>query len=619
MCGICGFTGEGDRSVLERMTATLRHRGPDGAGYHADAEVSLGMRRLAIVDLETGGQPAYNEDRTVCVVFNGEIFNHVELRRELEQKGHHFRSDHSDTEVLVHLYEEYGPGYLHRLNGMFAIALWDGARRELHLARDRAGVKPLYFRHHGGRLQFASEPKAILAHPGAAPQPNLEALCHYFVLKNVPAPMSAFEGIEQLRAGERAVLRDGVLRRERWWRLDFSRTAQVDEAGATEEIRRLLEDSVRLRMRCDVPFGAYLSGGLDSSSVVALMSRMSGTPIRTFSLTYERDYMLKSSDREFARQVSQMYSTEHREYVMTQKDLVDNIETVLASFDEPFSGVTSTYFLTRLIAQHVKVALSGDGADELFGSYLAHRMAQPLANYGRLAAAGGAIDPGNRHLLAPFEDDPGRIARAWASGDEATRRMGLHLMDDAGRPQLLSPDMRARCGAVSTHALVAGLYADAGTDDPLNRALHVDFESLLPDQVLAFVDRLSMAHSVEVRTPFLDYRLMEFAASLPGDWKIRGGRTKHILKEAVRDLLPAEIIDRPKEGFVLPINDWLLDGLAPFVRDALSPARLAKHGLLDADAVGRLLDEHYAGTRQSGGVLWNLAMFQTWWERHFAA
>ncbi|TAK42793.1 MAG: asparagine synthase (glutamine-hydrolyzing) [Betaproteobacteria bacterium] len=589
MCGICGFTGASDRSALERMTESLRHRGPDGSGFHVDASVSLGMRRLAIVDLETGGQPAYNEDRSICVVFNGEIYNHAELRRLLEARGHRFRSDHSDTEVLVHLYEEYGADYLHQLNGMFAIVLWDSGKRELHLARDRAGVKPLYLRQHAGRLWFASEPKGILAHPDVVKAPNFAALTHYFSLKNIPAPWSAFDGIEQLRAGERAVFREGELKRTRWWRISFAGTAPVEEAGAAAEIRRLLEDSVRLRMQCDVPFGAYLSGGLDSSSVVALMSRQSAAPIKTFSLTYERDYMLKDSDREYARRVSTQYGTEHREHVMTQRELVDGVESVLGSFDEPFSGVTSTYFLTRLISKHVKVALSGDGADELFASYLAHRMAARPA--GQLPLA---------------------------EGDELARRMRLYLMDDQEKESFFSEKMRALSGTVSTASLVSKLFDSADTADPLNRALFVDFESLLPDQVLAFVDRLSMARSVEVRTPFLDYRLMEFAASLPGSLKIKGARTKHILKEAVKDLLPEEIIDRPKEGFVLPINDWLLDELQPFVRECLSPRRLSVHGLLQPEAVRRTLDEHYGGARQNGGRIWNLAMFQVWWERHFA-
>lgn len=600
------------------MTDTLRHRGPDGAGYHLDDGVSLGIRRLAIVDLQTGGQPAYNEDRSVGVVFNGEIFNHVELRRMLEAKGHRFRSDHSDTEVLVHLYEEFGPDYLNRLNGMFAIALWDSRSRELHLARDRAGVKPLYIRQQGGRLWFASEPKAVLAHPDVTKAPDYRALAHYFSLKNIPAPWSAFEGIEQLRPGERAVFRNGELTRTRWWQVSFASLAPVDETSAAAEIRRLLEDSVRLRMQCDVPFGAYLSGGLDSSSVVALMSKQSAVPVKTFALTYERDYMLKDSDRQYARQVSNLYGTEHREHVMTQRELVDNVESVLGSFDEPFSGVTSTYFLTRLISKHVKVALSGDGADELFGSYLAHRMAVPLANYGHLVERGEALNAANSHLLAPFDSDVGRIQRAWECGDEAARRMSLYLLNDQEKESLLSVKMRELSGGFATTQLISDLYAQADTVDPLNRALFVDFESLLPDQVLAFVDRLSMAHSVEVRTPFLDYRLIEFIAALPGNLKIKGTRTKHILKEAVKDLLPSEIIDRPKEGFVLPINDWLLDELQPFVRDCLSSRRLSMHGLLQSAVVDRMLEEHYGGGRQNGGRIWNLAMFQVWWERHFA-
>jgi asparagine synthase (glutamine-hydrolysing) len=618
VCGICGFVAAPERATLERMTASLRHRGPDDVGFKETGEVSLGMRRLAIVDLDSGRQPVSNEDGTVWVVFNGEIYNHVELRAELEAAGHRFRSDHSDTEVLVHLYEELGPDYLHRLNGMFGIALWDERRRELHLARDRAGIKPLFFAQVGRELLFGSEIKAILAHPCVQRRPNFAALHHYFTFKNVPAPWTAFAGIEQLHAGERAVFRDGELARTRWWQLRFEEDRSLTEPDAAACIRQLLRDSVRLRMRSDVPFGAYLSGGVDSSAVVALMSDLGARRVKTFSLVYEDRFAYKEPDREFARLVSQRCDTDHHEHVMTAAEVGETIESVLAAFDEPYSGVTSTYFLTALIARHVKVALSGDGADELFASYAGPRLAQPLDRFGALRERGAADLSGeDRDALAPYADRLELLAATWARGDEAARRMGQYLWDDRDKDALYSPTMRGLTRGADSESLVRHLYQTAGSADPLNRALRVDFETLLPDQVLAFVDRLSMAHSVEVRPPFLDYRLMEFSATLPGSMKIKRGRVKHILKEAVRGLIPDEIVDRPKEGFILPVNDWLLTGLRPYVDELLSPERIAQTGLLEPTFVRALVDDHYLGRAQNGPRIWNLMMFQAWWERYF--
>jgi asparagine synthase (glutamine-hydrolysing) len=619
MCGICGFSGGGDRVTLVRMTEAMTHRGPDDAGYWEGPTVSLGMRRLAIIDLETGGQPAFNEDRTIAVVFNGEIYNHVELRAELLTQGHEFRTDHSDTEVLVHLYEQYGDDFLHKLNGMFAIALWDEPRRRLLLARDRAGIKPLYFSRKGDEIVFGSEIKSILKHPDVSAAPNFRALYHYLSFKNVSAPASAFEGIEQLRPGERVVFEKGNLGRETWWRLNFDEVGPMREEDAALRLRELLEDSVRLRMRSDVPFGAYLSGGIDSSSVVALMSRMGARRVKTFALVYADDFKHKAADQAYARQVASLYDTDHHEYVLTHKDVSDSIVPVLQAFDEPFSGVTSTYFITRLISKHVKVALSGDGADELFGSYLAHRLAQPLHFFPALRDKLDSLTSDDQARLRPYLDQPDLLASMVARGDEAARRASLLLWTDEGKRSLLTEKMLSLCAGESTEQRVREAYAAAKTSDPLNRALYVDFVTLLPDQVLAFVDRLSMAHSVEVRPPFLDYRIMEFAATLPGPLKIKNGQCKWILKQAVRGLIPDGVIERPKEGFVLPVDSWLLADMRPFVEEVLAPSRLAVHGLIRPEAVERVMQEHYAKAANHGPRLWNLLMFQLWWERHVDA
>ncbi len=616
MCGICGFAGPGGREHLDPMIATLVHRGPDEAGRWVGDGIALGMRRLAIIDVATGQQPLFNEDGSVAVIFNGEIYNFVELRQELLGQGHRFRTDHSDTEVIAHLYEQHGDAFLERLNGMFAIALWDNRRRRLLLARDRVGIKPLYYSRTADGLVFGSEPKAVIAHPAVGRRPCHEALHHYFTFKNIPAPLSAFDGVAQLRPGEVLIFEDGAISLERWWRLRFREDPTITEADAARQIRVLLEDSVRLQMRSDVPVGAYLSGGVDSSSVVALMSRMGASRLKTFTLVYDERLPHKDADRHYARQVAALYGTEHHEHVVRPEDVVDRLEDILVAFDEPFSGVISTYFLTQEISRHVKVALSGDGADEEFGSYLPHRLAQPLAH--------AAADPRSLAMmadddLAPFGGDREILRAILARGDEAARRMAQYLADESAKRALYTPDMRHRTAAYGSEALIRRLYAESGTLDPLNRCLFVDFETLLSDQVLAFVDRLSMAHSVEVRPPFLDHRLVEYVATLPGHMKIRRGRVKSILKEAVADLLPDGLVDRPKEGFVMPINGWLSAQLGDYVRETLSPARLARHGLLDAAAVDALMRRHQAGETALASRIWNLVSFQRWWDRYMEA
>jgi asparagine synthase (glutamine-hydrolysing) len=590
------------------MTGLLHHRGPDAEGFWEGQGVSLGMRRLAIIDLATGEQPVFNEDRSIAVVFNGESYNYIELRTELQRAGHRFSTDHSDTEVIVHLYEEHGLDFLHHLNGMFAIALWDQKSRALVLARDRLGIKPLYFSRLRDGVAFGSEPKALLAHPDVSREPNLVAVHHYLSLKNVPAPLSAFRAIEQLRNGEVAVCRDGAIERRRWWQPSFDRVADIDDVEAAREIRRLLEDSVRLQMRADVPFGAYLSGGLDSSSIVALLAQQGAGKIKTFTLVYDDDFPNKDNDRRFARMVAERCGTEHHEHLVRFDHLPEQIDQVVRAFDEPFSGVISTFFITQSIAQHVKVALSGDGADELFASYLSHRIAAPLAAY-----AEGRNDPDS---LVPFENDLAQLAALHARGDEAARRMGLYLFDDAAKEALYSDAMQAAVGANSTEGLIRDRLRACRTDDPTNRALFLDLDTLLPDQVLPFVDRLSMAHSVEVRPPFLDHRLVEFACSLPGRFKINAGRVKSILKDAMRDLLPAELVERPKEGFIMPINEWLVGYLEDYVRATLAPDKIRAQGLLRPEKIQALLDAHFSRQRHYGNQIWNLLMLQLWWDAY---
>jgi len=613
------------------MTAAIVHRGPDEDGFYSDGSVNLGMRRLSIIDLTTGRQPVHNEDKSLWTVFNGEIYNFQELRKDLVEKGHRFYTHHSDTEAIVHLYEEYGDEFMHTINGMFAIALWDKVKERLLLIRDRVGVKPLFYAVVNGTLIFGSEIKAILAHPFYARSVSHEGLYHYFTFKNVPAPLTAFEGIYSLLPGEMITwtIGDGgsgracgKLEKKRWWKIHFNENDQIDEGDARGKILTILEDATRLRMISDVPFGAYLSGGVDSSSVVALMTRFTDKPVKTFSLGYEDELSNKEADLYYARKVSDAYKTEHHEYIMSFRELVGDIEAVIGAFDQPFSGTISTFFLSKLIRQHVKVALSGDGADELFGSYLSHRLARPMFNFKKLKeeARGDrqwAIGEKEKELFAPCDIKFLQDLYDRTGGDEASWRYGLYLFNDKDKRDLLSDSFLSHAKQADTFSAVKEKFDELSAVDPLNRILEMEWNTQFPDQVLAFVDFLSMAHSVEIRSPFLDYRLVEFVSTIPGRLKIREGNVKDILKRTVEPLLPAGITRRPKEGFVLPIFDWMVEKLRDYSEDMLSESRLRKHGLLNCAAVQDIVGSYHAGNRGYAGKVWNLMMFQVWWEKYF--
>jgi asparagine synthase (glutamine-hydrolysing) len=601
------------------MAGSIFHRGPDEDGFYSDGRINLGIRRLSIIDVTTGHQPIHNEDRSIWTVFNGEIYNFQELRKELEERGHRFYTDHSDTEVIVHLYEEYGKDFVHKINGMFAIALWDEKQEKFILIRDRMGVKPIFYTMIGDHIIFGSEIKAILANPSYQREINYEALYHYFTFKNVPAPLTAFRGIFALSPGEMLTFSKGKISKDRWWKIRFAENEEYEESYVKEKILSLLENATKLRMTSDVPFGAYLSGGLDSSSIVALMTRFTDKPVKTFSLGYEDELKNKEADLYYARKVSKAFKTEHQEYIMSHKELTDEIENVILAFDQPFSGTISTYFLTKLIAKHVKVALSGDAADELFGSYLSHRAAQPMSHFKRLyqKVSEGTLTHEEEELFRPCDMKFLADLFLKSEGDEAKWRYHLTVFSDEEKEYFLSPYFKSKLNGVSSLDLVKQYFNDTSSRDPLNRVLEMEWNTQLPDQVLAFVDFLSMAHSVEIRSPFLDYRLVEFVATLPGTIKIRGSSVKDILKKTVDPLLPEGITKRPKEGFVLPIFDWMVEKLKDYSTDVLSEKRLRKHNLLDIDAAKNILLTYYSGSKNLAVKVWNLMMFQLWWEKYF--
>jgi asparagine synthase (glutamine-hydrolysing) len=622
MCGICGFTGEADPAILQKMAACLVHRGPDDEGFYHDSRVNLGMRRLAIVDVEMGRQPQFNEDRSVVVVQNGEIYHHQPLRQELERLGHHFRTHHSDTELIPHLYEEYGKNWPNRVNGMFGTALWDAREQKLLLYRDRIGKKPLYYAVHHGQLVFASEIKAILAHPRISRDLDYGALYRYFALKNISAPYTAFAAIRQLLPGTFLVWQGGEIKAHgSYWRPNFGAVLEdITAQEAAHHLLELLQDAVKIRMQCDVPYGAYLSGGVDSTAVVALMCQNQAQPVKTFCLGYEDkaegQFVGKSQDLYFARAMSQQLGTEHYEYIINAAQFAEQMPQVMAAFAEPFSGTVSTYFLSILIKQHVKVALSGDGADELFGSYLAHRLAWPMEGYLRLAAGGKTswqdLGEEERRSLSPF-DTPEQFAflKRLAAPSLAGWRRRLGVFQEEELRQLLTPDFLQRVGNPGLPERYQELESRLSARDILNKNLEMDQLELLPNQVLPFVDRLSMAHAIEVRCPYLDYRLIDFADQLPGRLKIKNGVVKYLHKLAVAPLLPEELVQRPKEGFVQPIYSWMRGALKAWVIKHLDglPSQV-----FHKEYVRYLKLAFQQGRPEVEAKVWNLVCFGIWFE-----
>jgi asparagine synthase (glutamine-hydrolysing) len=610
MCGIAGVFGARRPEVVERMLATIVHRGPDDGHVVAMEGFTLGARRLSIIDLEGGRQPLSNESGDVWVAQNGEIYNFPDLARRLAASGHAFAT-RCDTEVIAHQYEESGAETPTVLHGMFALAVYDRRSGRGLLARDRTGKKPLYYWEGKDLLYFASEIKALLAVPEFEREIDWEAIHHFLGFKHVPAPFTAFRGIKMLPPAHRLIWGDGrIARVERYWRPSYEPfDDDVSEAELVDTFLDRLREGVRRRLISDVPIGFFLSGGLDSSLSTCLAAELNDEPIRTFTLTYSEESATegKRLDVACARRVASQYGTVHHEECLDYSRFPEEFPRIIRHFDEPFGGVVSTYFLARLISRHVKVTLSGDGADELFGSYLSHRLALPLDEYRR----GVRTSP-------DFEGRAGFLGRLQSDHDWDWRARLLVFSDD-DKATLYGPDLRKTTAGFSTRNLLREVFSDLTARDPLNRILEAEFLTFFPDQVLTFVDRLSMAHSLEVRTAFLDTDVVEFVARLPARYKIRDGVTKYLLKEAARRYLPADIIDRPKEGFVMPINQWLMTHLREYALDLLSPTRLRAQGYFDPEGVRAVTDAFYGGDGSLANRILNLLAFQVWHDECFKA
>jgi asparagine synthase (glutamine-hydrolysing) len=598
------------------MLRVMAHRGPDDQHLVAGEGYTLGARRLSIIDLEGGrqplpGSPASGGAARVWVAQNGEFYSFQERREELRRLGHHFET-RCDTEVIAHLYEQHGSDFPQRIEGMFAISLWDERSRQGFLVRDRSGKKPLYYTLHDGALWYASEIKALLQVPGLRREVNLEALHHYLSYKNVPSPLTIFEGIHMLPPAHLLAWEEGrIARIQRYWRLDWTPfDGDPTEEELATELVRLLKQAVRRRLVSDVPIGFFLSGGVDSSLSTALAAEEAGGRIRTFTLTYDADSTTpgKELDLKCARVIAQQYGTDHLEERIDFSRFTEDLPAILSHFDEPFGGVVSTYFLSRLISKHVKVALSGDGSDELFGSYLSHRVAGPVAEV--LAARREGREPRDLGHFAQQRD----FVENLAEEEDHAWRYKLLVFSDEEKAGLYSQAFRERMAGFSTGEHLRRAFQGLTAQDPTNRILEMEFATQLPDQVLAFVDRLSMAHSLEIRTGFLDTDVMEFAARIPGRFKIHDQEVKSVLKRAARGFIPDMAIDRPKEGFVMPVNQWLNTWLFDYAARALAPERLRVHGFFDPAAVGSLLERFRAGETRLANRVLNLLCFQVWHE-----
>jgi asparagine synthase (glutamine-hydrolysing) len=619
MCGICGVYeyGSGEQvqgEILYHMLQSIFHRGPDEEGVYFDRDLAFGMRRLSIIDLSGGQQPMYNEDGNLAIVFNGEIYNYRDLEKDLIRRGHVFKTA-CDTEVIVHLYEEYGDDCVKQLRGMFGFALWDTNRRRLLIARDHLGVKPMYYTYRNERLVFGSEIKAILQHPEVKSEPNLENLSHFLSLRYVPAPETMFDGINALPPGHVLVCDENGVTVRRYWDVSYANVdaPQRSEEEYADQLEALLHESVKMQLMSDVPFGAFLSGGIDSSTIVAIMSQYLNEPVKTFSVGFENGGG-ELSELPYARMVAEKYHTDHHEIMLEAQHLIDLSEKIVWHLDQPIGdqATMANYMVASLAAQHVKMVLTGEGGDELFAGYAryAGERLSPLFKYVPQVARNLAVDasarvPGLRKAKIGLY--------ALCQPEEAARFTNwFPLFNQDQKDSLLSDGFRKQLNGTSTNDVFAEHLARTDAKDPLSRMLYVDTKLWLPDDLLARGDKTSMAASLEGRVPLLDYKLVEFAATVPPHLKVKGLSRKYLLKKVASKLLPDEIINRKKQGFPIPISQWFRSEARGFLRDHLSPDTIQRRGLFNGAYVERLLSEHESGFADHGLLLWGLLNVELW-------
>jgi asparagine synthase (glutamine-hydrolysing) len=622
MCGIAGkvsLRGGVDPHLIDRMCDVIEHRGPDSRGIFVDGGVGLGVQRLAIIDLDTGDQPLFNEDESVVVVLNGEIYNYRELGAELRSKGHVFRSS-SDTEVIAHLYEDRGDDCVNALRGMFAFALWDARRRRLLLARDRIGKKPLYFSFDGSTLWFASEGKAILQDPSVSREIDHAAIDAFLHYEYVPHQHSAFRALAKVPPAHTLVLEDGRISQRRYWSLSYAGQIEATVDESCELIRTNLLEATRLRLRSDVPLGAFLSGGVDSSAVVAAMAQQTSGRVKTFTIGFPSE---RFDERPYARVISQLFDTEHHELVV-EPNVVEILPRLAWHYGEPFSDQSAipSFYLSEMTRRDVTVALNGDGGDESFAGYrrylgldVARRLAFVPAGVARaLETALRRLGTGSAQnnirtrllrLTRALQLDPAERYSTWIACFNASERRKLYTPEFADTVERFHPER-----------LLRDAFAASDAPTLIERLMSVDTQTYLPDQLLVKMDIASMASSLEVRSPFLDHAVMEMAARLPLSAKVSRGSGKHLLKEAVSHWIPRDLLERPKAGFTMPVSDWLRDDLRELPQTLLLDATSRARGFFDPQAIQSLIAQHRAGQRDHANKLWALIQLELWFRTY---
>jgi len=623
MCGITGIVRNDrrdvDEALLARMCASIRHRGPDDDGFYVKGPVGLGMRRLAIIDLKSGQQPIHNQDRTAWIVFNGEIYNYRELRDGLEKLGHTFYTN-SDTEAIIHAYDRYGADCPSYLRGMFAFAIWDERSQQLFLARDRVGKKPLLYAQVNGQFVFGSEFSALLQHPDIGKDIDAEALHHYLSFMCVPAPLTAYRAIRKLEPGHSLRYRKGEIEIERYWQPDFSKKIDIGEEEAGRRAIEILRDAVKVRLMSEVPLGAFLSGGIDSSAVVALMSEESSGPVKTFSIGFEEQDF---SELQHARRVAEHVGADHHEFIV-RPDALEVLPILVEHYGEPYadSSAIPTYYVARETRKHVTVALNGDGGDESFAGYERYAAMRLAERYHRIPSVLRETVMRQAIALIPSSEtkrgrvrDLKRFIQA-ASLPKVERYLRwVSVFDAEAKQDLYSADFLRQTQSVSATGMLAPWFARANGSGIVDAALLTDIMTYLPNDLLVKVDIATMAVSLEARSPFLDHHVMEFAASLPEKFKLRGLTTKYLLKRMLKKLLPAENLDRRKMGFGVPIGHWFRGKLQPFLRETLLTETALNRGLFKREVVKRLVELHTRSERDYSHQLWTLLMLELWFQR----
>lgn len=624
MCGIVGFTSANsqpvNREILERMNACIVHRGPDDDGFYIHENVGLAMRRLSIIDIAHGKQPIHNHDKSKWIVFNGEIYNYQELREDLDKRGHKFYTN-SDTEAIVHLYDRYGADCVHHLRGMFAFAIWDERDKSLFIARDRIGKKPLLYSHQpNGDLIFGSEFRALLAHPDINREVDTEAIHHYLSYLCVPAPLSAFKQIRKLEPAHWLRWKNGKIEIKRYWLPDFSSKIKISQTEAEDETLRILREATKLRMIAEVPLGAFLSGGVDSSTVVALMAQESSQPVKTFSIGFEEEDF---SELKYARRVAEHIGAEHHEFIV-RPNALEILPTLVEHYGEPYADASAiaTFYVAKETRKHVTVALNGDGGDESFAGYERYFAMRLAEKYHKIPDIVRKNLIENAVNLVPTSElkrsrmrDVKRFVKAASLPKVERYFRWVSAIDRQGKENLYTENFKKEIRNYDSADFLKQWFAKSNGNNIVDATLLTDQMTYLPNDLLVKVDIASMANSLEARSPFLDHKVIEFAASLPENIKLRGTETKYLLKKVASKIVPREVLYRKKMGFGVPLTHWFRGELKDFLRENLLSEKFSKRGIVKAEVVKKLVEEHINAERDHVWQLWTLLMLELWFQK----